>query len=143
MTPRFKLLKGGSGRHGVAIISVVVLFSISVTLFGVWAQMAIREHRRLESQHKQLQSLRLAEAGLRRAVARRAADPQYNAETWSVPAEQLGGAHAAEVRIRISQTADASALHYEATATFPVDAHRRAQVTKRIDIPAPTSEDES
>ena len=83
------------------LVAIIVVLSISLTLFGIWARAVLRERTRLASQQFQLQAARLAEAGVHRAMMCHAADPQYQGETWSVPADQLDKTHAAEVRIRI------------------------------------------
>mgnify|MGYP001236445992 CR=1 FL=1 len=130
-------------RRGMVLIVLLVLFAISMTLFGLWAQSAVREHQRMTMYAYRMQSVRLAESGLARAVARIAADPQYDGETWMIPAADLGGKHAAEVRIRITPATDAARLHVEAVAEYPAGAVRRAQVTQHRDIPNPTSGNES
>jgi len=130
-------------RRGVVLVVVLVTISISLTLFGLWARTIVQEHRRQANQQFRLQAARLAEAGVRRAMQRRAADPQFEEDTWMAPAEHLGGTHAAKVRIRATPNDDTTALRYEATAEFPTGAVRRAQITKRIEIATPLSGNES
>lgn len=130
-------------RRGVVLIVVIVTTSISLVLFGMWAQNMVKEHRRFANQQYRLQATRLAEAGLRRAMARQSADPQFQEEAWSVPAVSLGGTHAANVQIRVMPSDDAKSTRYEATAQFPSSAERRAQITKRIEVPIPPSGNES
>ena len=130
-------------RRGVVLIIVIVTTSISLVLFGMWAQNMVKEHRRFANQQFRLQATRLAEAGIRRAMARKLADPQFQKETWSVPAESLGGTHAASVQIRAVPSGNATTVQYEATAQFPAGAVRRAQITKRIEVPIPPSGNES
>lgn len=130
-------------RRGIVLIAVVALFAISLTLFGVWAQAAVRHQQRIRNQQFRVQAVRLAEAGVRRAVARRLADPQYETEVWRVPAEMLDKSHAAEVRIRVAAGGAAGTLQYEATAEFPAGAVRRAQITRRIETINPVTEDQS
>ena len=130
-------------RRGVVLIVVIVTTSISLVLFGMWAKNMVSEHRRFANQQFRLQATRLAEAGVRRAMARKFADPQFQEETWSVPADSLGGPHAANVQIRVIQGDDATTVRYEATAQFPMGAARRAQITKRIELPIPPSGNES
>jgi len=130
-------------RHGFVIVAVIVLFAISTALFGVWANAAIRTHRQLANLQLRMQAVRLAEAGVRRALARRQADPRYDEEVWSVSAAELGHRQAAEVRIRIGPDADAAKLSVAATAEFPVGTTRQAKVTKHIEIPNPDSRDET
>jgi hypothetical protein len=121
-------------RSGVVLIVTLVLFVICTTLFTLWARTAVHEQTRLASNARWLQAERLAEAGLARAAARRAADSNYDGELWSIPAAELGGNHLAEVRIRIAPADDAARARIEAIAVYPVDSERRAQVTRRVDI---------
>jgi len=123
------------------LVAIIVALAISLTLFGVWAQSAVREHRQLATGQLRLQAQRLAEAGVRRAIARRASDSQFEGETWSVPADALDKTHAAEVRIQLAPNSDANAIRYAATAEFPVGAIRRVQITKTIEVPNPISDE--
>ena len=125
------------------LVAIIVVLSISLTLFGIWARAALRERTRLASQQFQLQAARLAEAGVHRAIERRAADPQYQGETWSVPADQLDKTHTAEVRIRVEPNGSANTTRIEATAEFPAGAVRRAQITKSTELPRLVSSDKS
>ena len=128
-------------RRGFVIVAVIVVFAISTALFGVWANSAVRSHRRLGDVQLRMQAVRLAEAGVRRAIARRRADPRYDQEVWSVSAADLGRGRAAEVRIRIAPAAEQWSV--AATAEFPVGAVRRARITKQVEIPNANRGDES
>jgi hypothetical protein len=119
------------------LIVVIVTICISLTLFGLWAKDIVHQHRRSTNQEYRLQASALAEAGLRRAMARRAADAEFREETWLVSGEHLGRRQAATVHIRIAPGED-GAIRCEATAQFPADAVRRAQVTKRTEVAAPS-----
>jgi hypothetical protein len=130
-------------RCGIALVAVLVLFAVSLTLFGLWAKSAVLERQHMGSQLFRVQAQMLAEAGVYRALALRAADPKYDGETWPVPAESLGGARGAEVRIRISPTHDAAALRIDATAIYPLQRVRPAEATRRIEIPNPMTGDRS
>jgi hypothetical protein len=130
-----------AARRGVVLLVIIVLLSVSLVLFGVWARQAVNEQDRLETQQKRLQTILLAEAGLQRALALRAADPKFEQETWSVPAAQLDQKHAAEVRISVAPGASQGTLRYEAVALFPVGAIRHVQLTKSIEIPNPVPTD--
>jgi len=131
-------------RPGFVVASLVVLLVVAMTLFGLWAKAAVREHRQLEYRALELQAIRLAEAGLGRGMARLAADPTYAGETWTISATELDRPQGAEVRIRVvpSESADRPA-RIEATADFPAGAVRRARHTKQIDIPSPSFDTES
>jgi Tfp pilus assembly protein PilV len=124
-------------RSGAALVVLIAVLAISLGLAGVWAQTIIRENRRMTEKQWRVQATRLAEAGLRRAAARRAGDPQFQEETWSIPADQLGGKYAAAVRIRVSPDDGLTAIQYQATAEYPAGATRRAQITKLLSSPLP------
>jgi Tfp pilus assembly protein PilX len=130
-------------RDGFVVIAVMVALVISVTLFGLWARAAVREHQEISSQALRIQATRLAEAGLQRAIAQRTADAQYAEETWIIPATDLAGTHAAEVRILITLDASGTALVVKAVAEYPTDEVRHAQVTKQIEIAIPSRENPS
>ena len=106
--PRFGRWRGRAiRRRGIALIAVLVLFAVSLSLFGLWSRAVVRERSSLVTQQFRLQSGRLAEAGLQRAISMRAADATYADEVWSVPATELDNTHAAQVHIRESPTPDA------------------------------------
>jgi hypothetical protein len=125
---------------------VLVVFALAMALFGLWAQAAVRDHRRLAGEAQRLQAMRLAEAGAHRALAQRAGNPQYAEETWSVPAAALDGRYSAEVRIRVTPAVGAAAaanVRVEATAEFPAGTVRRAKSTKHIEVLNPIPGNES
>jgi uncharacterized iron-regulated membrane protein len=126
-------------NRGIVLIVLIMIVSVSLTLFGVWARQVVREQNRLSIRQWRQQAVRLAEAGVQRAIVRRSADSQYAEETWSVPAEQLDKSHAAEVRIHVVPNLGANTLRYEATAEFPAGAVRRVRITKSSDFPKPSS----
>jgi len=130
-----QMRRRGSRRPGMVLLAVLVLFSVSLTLFGLWSRAIVREHASLATQQYRIQAARLAEAGLERAISLRAANANYTEEVWSVPAPELDHTHAAQVQIRVVPTVDAGSLRYEATAEFPVGAIHHVQITKSIEIP--------
>jgi len=123
-------------QRGVALVAVLVVFGISLLLFGLWSRSITREHRSLTTQQFRIQADRLAEAGLERAIAARTTNAKYTDEVWSVPAAQLDNKHAAQVRIRVAPITTAGRIRYEATAEFPQGALHRAQITKSAETPA-------
>jgi type II secretory pathway pseudopilin PulG len=132
-----------ASRRGVVLIAVIAVFAISLMLFAVWARAAVGQQRQMRSQQHRAQAVRLAEAGVRRAVARRLADPQYADEVWPVPAEMLDQINSAQVRIHVTADDGAGTISYEATVEFPAGAVRRAQITRRIETTRPVPEGES
>jgi type II secretory pathway pseudopilin PulG len=49
-----------AARRGVVLLVIIVLLSVSLVLFGVWARQAVNEQDRLETQQKRLQTILLA-----------------------------------------------------------------------------------
>ena len=129
-------------RRGIALVATIVAMSIALTLFGLWARSIVQEHRRAAVRQFRAQAVRLAEAGVRRGIAQRAANPQYDGETWSIVGATLGGPHQAQVRVRVAPTNERGIVRYEATAEFPAGATRRALITRQIEITTTPSETE-
>jgi Tfp pilus assembly protein PilX len=123
--------------RGFVLIAVLAVLAISLTLFGVWARGAVAQHRRSQLENVRLQAVRLAEAGVRRAVAMRAADVTYQEEKWSVPTGVLDTKRSAEVRIQVAPNDDHTMLRFSATAEFPLGVVQRAQITRHVEIPNP------
>jgi Tfp pilus assembly protein PilV len=132
-----------ASRRGIVLVAVVVVSAISLMLFGLWARAAIGQQQQMRSQQYRAQAVRLAEAGVRRAVARRTADSQYVEEVWQIPAQVLDQINSAQVRIRVTTDVGADKIKYEATAEFPAGAVRRAQVTRHTETSRPVPEGES
>src|SRR5882672_7440978 len=92
--PRFVRMRGGVRRQrGFVLVAVLVLLSVSLTLFGLWSRAVVREHSSLATQQFRLQAGELAAAGLQRAILQRAANPKFAEEVWSVPASELDNTH--------------------------------------------------
>jgi hypothetical protein len=101
----------------------------------------VREHRRIASQQDQVQATRLAEAGLRRAIALHAADAKYSGETWAVPKSELDKSHSGQVLIQVGPSDDGQLIRYKAMAEFPTGEMRHAQITKSISLPSSNTAD--
>lgn len=88
-------------RQAAVMIAVLVCVAVAAAVFVSVLRIASAQRRRLETETWQLQAAWLAESGLERAAERLATKPGYTGETWSIAAEELGGSHAAVVRIRV------------------------------------------
>jgi Tfp pilus assembly protein PilX len=130
-----KSIRRSKDRQGFVLVTVITIMAISMALFAIWARGSVLEHQRAANQQLRLQAVRLAEAGLQRAIAQLVGNSDYEGETWTVSAADLDQVHSAEVRMRITRSDDHNTVRIEATAEFPASADRRAQSTKRIEIP--------
>lgn len=122
-------------RRGVALPMALVALALIAILFGVALKRTAGERRLIRAEERALQADWLAESGLERAAARLGRDADYHGETWSIPAEALGGPDGAEVFIEVEAVDGRPDLRrVRARADYPVDAPRRARRTKSIAI---------
>jgi hypothetical protein len=116
------------------VVVVLALIAVAMTLFGVWAQASLRQQRQLRHREIELQTHRLAEAGVARARAQLAVNPEFSGETWNIPAEQLGGRHAALVTLDTERPPNRNDAIVQVTAEYPAGATRRVRHTETVVI---------
>ncbi len=118
----------------VVLISLVVLMMIAVSLLRTG--LARRDEAR--AQERRLQADWLAEAGIRRAIARLDGDPGYTGETWPIDAPALDSADGASVQIDVERDRQGSSQRtIRVRADYPLDAVRRVRRSRQITIRAP------
>jgi hypothetical protein len=145
MTPLRKppRLPAARQRSGVAAIIIIAVLAMTMAFAGVWARRIVMERRAARRAEEQQQARWLAEAGVRRAAARLAADPAYVGETWLIDAADIDRPSSAEIEIVVepgdSATAPATLV---AKARYPRD-EPRVRSTKTIKFTPPTREPQS
>jgi hypothetical protein len=113
------------------MICLLVLMIIAGAILRIGA--AQRDEMR--AQERRLQAEWLAEAGLRRALARLDVAPAYSGETWDIPARELGSADAATVAIAVERpSGDPNSRTIRVRADFPPDPPRRARCSRQVTI---------
>jgi hypothetical protein len=115
----------------IALICIIVMGLIAAAVLA----MARRAGVASRAESRRVQAYWLAEAGVERAAARLAIDPDYRGEAWPIAAEALGGLDAALVRIEVTPTGgrpDRRAVRVE--ADYPADPTRRARRIRDITI---------
>jgi hypothetical protein len=125
------------------MISVAALVCLLVmTLICGSLLRTIQTQRALvRSEERRLQADWLAESGLERACARLANDAEYQGETWSVTADQLGGKDNAAVTIQVAarpgKDGEIQRL-VSVQADYPSDPSRRVRARRQaiVDIAA-------
>ena len=90
-----------SRRRGFVAALVLVILMVITLLTGVLLKLVLARQTELHSAERRLQAEWLAEAALDRAVAKLAADPKYNGETWEIPAVEFAGFDNAAVLIAL------------------------------------------
>lgn len=123
--------RGRSRRGGIAIVAVICLVliaALSTSLMRTVAQS--RQQEQMAS--LRLQAELLAGAGLDRARAQLADDPDYAGETWAVSAAELApGTAGAEVLIEVKrQTAGAATI--TVVSSYPHGTDRAVKFTRTI-----------
>jgi Tfp pilus assembly protein PilX len=125
-------------RRGMLAVAVLVCLLVLAIIAGVLVRRGAAQRDEVRTLERRLQAEWLAEAGLRRALARLDVDPGYSGETWSIEARELGAADAATVAIAVERPAgDATTRTIRVRADFPRDPPRRARCSRQITITRP------
>lgn len=120
-------------RRGMLTVAVLVCLLILTLIAGAILRVGAAHREDQRAGERRLQAEWLAEAGLRRAVARLAADPGYAGETWEIPARELDSADDATVTIAVEKPAgDPKRRTIRARADYPRDPPRRARSTRQM-----------
>jgi type II secretory pathway component PulK len=120
-------------RPGAVLLVVLICLAVSSLIFGLVLRTGLTERRLVRAQERQIQAALLAESGLERAAARLAADRDYQGETWTISADQLGGFDA-QVRISIETRTDRTRT-VTAQADYPAEVADRARETRSQELP--------
>jgi hypothetical protein len=113
-------------------IAVLVCLIVLTLIAGALLRVGATQRDEVRAEERRLQAEWLAEAGLRRAVARLDADPGYTGETWDIDARELGAAGAATVTIAVERPpGDAKSRTIRVRADYPRDPPRRARCTRQ------------
>jgi type II secretory pathway component PulK len=114
-------------------IAVLVCLLVMTMIAGALFRTGTAQRDEVRALERRLQAEWLAEAGVRRALARLDADPGYSGETWNIEARELGAADAATVAIAVERApGDADARTIRVRADFPRDPPRRARCSRQI-----------
>ena len=95
-------LRGQVPRGVVLAVLIIVLVIVAVLAVGL-VQMIVTQHRLQAVHYRHLQTVELARGGVERGAAQLARSPDYEGETWTIPAEALGENDIAVVVIDVTQ----------------------------------------
>jgi hypothetical protein len=116
------------------LITIAVLVCLVViTMIGAGLLRLVSSQRvMIRGEERGMQSEWLAESGIERAVARLASDPEYRGETWSIPADALGGPSPGVVSIKVGPLRDERVRRLVTVqADYPSDPEQRVRTTKQ------------
>lgn len=88
-------------RRGILLVAVIVCMAVVMGIVGTLLRGALSARRQLRVDRDLRQVELLLDAGVDRAAAKLATDPDYEGETWSIPADQILSAGAGKVVIEI------------------------------------------
>ncbi|HUT93389.1 MAG TPA: hypothetical protein VMY37_28255 [Thermoguttaceae bacterium] len=120
-------------RRGAVLLVAIVCIAVASVIFLSILRLSVAERTRVEVEAWQVQAAWLAESALERAAARLADDPDYEGETWSLSAEDLGTRDGAAVTIRaetIPEQKQRRLIRVE--ADYPDHPQHRARHSKQI-----------
>jgi Tfp pilus assembly protein PilX len=122
-------------RRGMVAVVVLLCLLVLALIAGALLRTGTARRDELHARERRLQAEWLAEAGLRRALARLEAEPGYSGETWNIEARELGAADAATVAIAVEPSpSDARSRMIRVRADCPRDPPRRARCSRQITI---------
>jgi len=122
----------------VTIIPVITFYAVALALVGNWITSALAHQKLVQRWQEKTQVVLLAEAGLRRAVARYEADREYEGERWQIDAPQMASSFAAEVEIELTSpdqdqpSDEPRQVKITVVARYPAGAAKRVQATKSL-----------
>ena len=122
-------------RRGAVLVAALVCIAVASLMFLAILRTAVAQRNAVRTEAWRQQAVWLAESGLGRAAAKLAADPDYQGETWIVPAEQFSSDDGAVVTIEIEPLAgEPNRRLVRARADFPDHPQHRARRTKQAVI---------
>lgn len=111
---------------------VIVCAMVTLVIFISIVKLAVAGRRMSHQRSWQVQATWLAESALERAAWRLAADADYTGETWTLPAQQIGGSEAAVVEIRVETiTEQPNRRLVRIQANYPEHPQHRARQSKQ------------
>ena len=129
-------------RRGAVLIMALVCLVLVTVMGGTLLRWAVMEHKLLRSRDEESQARWLAEAGVERAAARLANDPEYTGETWDIAAAELPTAQPARVRMQVTPVdGQPRQRSIEVEVEYPYESGAPARVHKTITYQLPPGEE--
>jgi type II secretory pathway component PulK len=117
-----------SNRSGIALLVVLVALAIVSTIGMTLLRASLMHHRQAQKETFAAQSRWLAESAFDQAGRRLKADAKSAGFTWTVPAKELDGHHAANVVVEIRPVEEApQRREVRVIADFPANSSQRSR----------------
>jgi Tfp pilus assembly protein PilX len=124
-------------RSGIALLVVLVALGIVSAIGITLVRLAVMHHRQAERETSAVQTRWLAESALDRTAVQLKADAKFNGSTWSIPAKELDGQHAAQVTITVRPIEKApQSREVTVIAEYPSNSPQatRTRLVRRMDF---------
>ncbi len=116
---------------------------VLMAMIGATLQGALRARRQLAAQRDLRQTQLLLQAGSDRAAFRLRTEPNYDGETWTLPADQIVGRGDGQVTIATSRDADDAAWQVHVVAEYPLGGMSSIRRSRTFNIqPQPSQAEE-
>jgi hypothetical protein len=124
--------RGLRPRRGLITVAVLICLVV-IAMIGVGLLRVGRlERTTIDHDERALQAEWLAESGIEHAAGRLAGEPGYPGETWSIPADALGGPWSGVVSIKVEPSRDEPARRLVTVqADYPTDPALRVRTSKQ------------
>ena len=106
-------------RRGTALAFTLAVVTVLSALALLVTRSFVTLHQQRTHQQRELQADFLVESGLERAAARLAASPEYQGETWELPAKESGLSANAQMVITIVEQSGKKRIHVKAAYGKP------------------------
>lgn len=117
-----------SPRRAFALFTVIAILAVGMIVLGWVARQTVDDVRQCRLRHEHRQCCRLSEAGMARGAARLADNADYEGETWTIAAADLGLPRDATVVIEVNDEA------IVATAAYPAGDAPRIRHTETLSL---------
>ncbi len=95
-------------RKGLALVAVLVFAVVILMLLTAMTKALTRDQRQVRGAQNRLQASWLAESAVQRTVSSLKESPDYEGESWDVPADKFGNEDGASVVIQVEQGDESS-----------------------------------
>jgi hypothetical protein len=127
--------RAGNRRSGAVLLVAIICLMVLTAVIGLFLKTSLKRQRQQRSFEHQTQARWLAESELDRAVTAFRADPEFQGGTREIPADEISGAHSAEVSISVDKSAATSHPEITVVVTYPLGATEAIRQTRQLTLP--------
>jgi hypothetical protein len=127
-------------RKGLVAVAALVCLLVVTSIVISMLQGSLRTRNQLLGERDRCQTEMLLEAGADRAVARLAAEPSFQGDTWELPAAMIVGNGAGRVTTNFSRVPNSQTLQLRVVAEYPLGHNLSIKRSHTFQIETPASQ---